>query len=111
MLIITSDNFSQYYREHIQTVYRIALGIIRIPEEAEDIAADCFTAMINKAEFNDENHLKAWLIITAEHKALNVAKSARMKRTVPLDSLPSVRRSRAGANRSSVKWCWDFRTS
>ena len=88
MLIITSDNFSQYYREHIQTVYRIALGIIRIPEEAEDIAADCFTAMINKAEFNDENHLKAWLIITAEHKALNVAKSARMKRTVPLDSLP-----------------------
>ena len=87
MLIITSDNFSQYYREHIQTVYRIALGIIRIPEEAEDIAADCFTAMINKAEFNDENHLKAWLIITAEHKALNVAKSARMKRTVPLDSL------------------------
>lgn len=75
MLIITSDNFSQYYREHIQTVYRIALGIIRIPEEAEDIAADCFTAMINKAEFNDENHLKAWLIITAEHKALNVAKS------------------------------------
>lgn len=43
MLIITSDNFSQYYREHIQTVYRIALGIIRIPEEAEDIAADCFT--------------------------------------------------------------------
>ena len=88
MLIITSDNFSQYYREHIQTVYRIVLGIIRIPEEAEDIAADCFTAMINKAEFNDENHLKAWLIITAEHKALNVAKSARMKRTVPLDSLP-----------------------
>ena len=79
MLIITSDNFSQYYREHIQTVYRIALGIILIPEEAEDIAADCFTAMINKAEFNDENHLKAWLIITAEHKALNVAKSARMK--------------------------------
>ena len=65
MLIITSDNFSQYYREHIQTVYRIALGIIRIPEEAEDIAADCFTAMINKAEFNDENHLKAWLIVTA----------------------------------------------
>ena len=88
VLIITSDNFSQYYREHIQMVYRIALGIVRIPEEAEDIAADCFTAMINKATFNDENHLKAWLIVTAEHKALNVVKSARMKRTVPLDSLP-----------------------
>lgn len=88
MLIITSDNFSQYYREHIQTVYRIALGIIRIPEEAEDIAADCFTAMINKAEFNDENHLKAWLIVTAEHKALNVAKSARMKKNSAVGFAP-----------------------
>lgn len=88
VLIITSDNFSQYYREHIQTVYRIALGIVRIPEEAEDIAADCFTAMISKAEFNDDGHLKAWLIVSAEHKALNVVKSARMKRTVPLEQLP-----------------------
>ena len=88
VLIITSDTFPRYYREHIQTVYRIALGIVRIPEEAEDIAADCFTTMIKKAEFNDENHLKAWLIVTAEHRALNVVKSARMKRTVPLDSLP-----------------------
>ncbi|MFR0872138.1 MAG: hypothetical protein ACLSG5_12610 [Oscillospiraceae bacterium] len=66
--------------------------------------------MINKAEFNDENHLKAWLIVTAEHKALNVAKSARMKRTVLIRS-PSVRRSRAGANRSSVKWCGTSGTS
>lgn len=87
MLIITSGNFPRYYREHIQTVYRAALGIVRIPEEAEDVVADCFTAMINKAEFNDENHLKAWLIVTAEHKALNVVKSARMKRTVPLEEL------------------------
>lgn len=87
MLIITSGNFPQYYREHIQTVYRVALGIVRIPEEAEDIVTDCFTAMINKATFNDEKHLKAWLIVTAEHKALNVVKSARMKRTVPLEEL------------------------
>ena len=88
VLIITSDNFPQYYREHIQTVYRIALGIVRIPEEAEDIAADCFTAMIRKAEFNDDAHLKAWLIVSAEHKAINVVKSARMKRNVPLELLP-----------------------
>lgn len=89
MLIITSSNFPQYYRKHIQMVYRVALGIVRIPEEAEDVAAECFTAMINKASFNDENHLKAWLIVTAEHRALNVVKSARMKRTVPLDALNS----------------------
>lgn len=88
MLKINSGNFPQYYREHIQTVYRIALGIVRIPEEAEDIVTDCFTEMIKKAEFADERHLKAWLIITAEHRALNVVKSARMKRTVPLEQLP-----------------------
>ncbi|MGN0651115.1 MAG: RNA polymerase sigma factor [Oscillospiraceae bacterium] len=88
MLKINGDNFPQYYREHIQTVYRIALGIVKIPEEAEDIVTDCFTAMIKKCEFTDEKHLKAWLIITAEHRALNVVKSARMKRTVPLEQLP-----------------------
>lgn len=94
MLKINSGNFPQYYREHIQTVYRIALGIVRIPEEAEDIVTDCFTEMIKKAEFADERHLKAWLIITAEHRALNVVKSARMKRTVPLEQLPERASSR-----------------
>lgn len=88
MIVITKDTFSQYYRLHVQTVYRVALGIVRIPEEAEDIVMECFTELINKASFSDENHVKAWLIVTAEHKALNVVKSARMRRNVPLEELP-----------------------
>ena len=88
MILITQSNFHEFYREHVQTVYRIAFGIVKNPEEAEDIVMECFTELINTASFNDENHIKAWLILAAQHRALNVAKSARMRRNVPFEQLP-----------------------
>lgn len=66
-------------------VYRIAIGIVRSPEEAEDVIMECFSAAIDHENFNDEQHFKHWLIRAAEHRALNVVKSARIQRSVPLD--------------------------
>ena len=78
MFQITHENASALFRQYANAVYRIALGIVRSPEEAEDILMDCFSAAIHHAGgFNDENHLKNWLMRMAEHRALNVVKSAR----------------------------------
>lgn len=91
MFQITHENASALFRQYANAVYRIALGIVRSPEEAEDILMDCFSAAIHHAGgFNDENHLKNWLMRMAEHRALNVVKSARVKRNVPLEAAEEV---------------------
>ena len=91
MFQITHENASVLFRQYANAVYRIALGIVRSPEEAEDILMDCFSAAIHHAGgFNDEDHLKNWLMRMAEHRALNVVKSARVKRNVPLEAAEEV---------------------
>lgn len=85
MFRITHENASVVFRQNANSVYRVALGIVRSPEEAEDILMECFTAAISHGEFNDEKHLKYWLMRMAEHRALNVVQSARVKRSVPLE--------------------------
>ena len=91
MFQITHENASAIFRQYANAVYRIALGIVRSPEEAEDILMDCFSAAIHHSGgFNDEKHLKNWLMRMAEHRALNVVKSARVKRSVPLEEAEAV---------------------
>lgn len=90
MFQITQENAAAVFRQYANMVYRIALGIVKIPEEAEDILMECFTAAATHSGFNDETHMKYWLIQMAEHRALNVVKSARVKRSVPLDQAAEV---------------------
>lgn len=90
MFQITQENAAAVFRQYANMVYRIALGIVKIPEEAEDILMECFTAAAAHSGFNDETHMKYWLIQMAEHRALNVVKSARVKRSVPLDQAVEV---------------------
>ncbi len=88
MIYITQNNFPEYFEQYANMVYRIAYGITASPQEAEDIVMVCFEKLIDKIEFSSEEHIKAWLIKTAEHKSLNVVSSARFRRNVPLDSIP-----------------------
>lgn len=86
MFQITQENASEIFKRYANLVYRIALGIVRSPEEAEDVLMECFSLALSHGGFNDETHLKYWLVKAAEHKALNVVNSARVKRSVPLEN-------------------------
>ena len=88
MIYISESNFPEYFRKYANMVYRIAYGITANPQEAEDIVMICFEKLIDKIEFAGEEHIKAWLIKTAEHRSLNAVGSARFKRNVPLESVP-----------------------
>ena len=87
MIVITEDAVSALFDKYADMVYRIALNIVRNREEAQDIVMDTFTALIRQSGFNDDAHAKAWLIRTAENKSINVVKSARVRRNVPIDEL------------------------
>ncbi len=87
MTLITKGEFPEIFRRYANTVFRVAYNILCNREEAEDVVMDTFTALIEKAEFSDEKHIKAWLIRVAENKAISVTRSARMKRNTPLDEV------------------------
>ncbi|MCI5668099.1 MAG: sigma-70 family RNA polymerase sigma factor [Oscillospiraceae bacterium] len=87
MVLITQETIGALFDEHSDMVYRIALNIVRNREEAQDIVMDTFTTLIKQEYFNSWSHAKAWLIRTAENKSLNVMRSGRIKRNVPLDEL------------------------
>ncbi len=102
MIYITQNNFPVYFRQYANMVYRIAYGITANPQEAEDIVMICFEKLIDKIEFSSEEHIKAWLIKTAEHKSLNVVSSARFKRNIPLESVPETAASQEPSESSEL---------
>ncbi len=87
MIAITKDSISGIFDRYSDMVYRISLNIVRNCEEAQDVVMDTFVALMKQDAFNDEEHVKAWLIRTAENKSLNVISSARMRKNQPLDEV------------------------
>ena len=87
MILVTQESVSSLFDCYADMVYRIAFNIVRCREEAEDIVMDTFTALIRQESFESEGHAKAWLIRTAHNKSINVVKSGRVSRSVPLDEL------------------------
>ena len=84
MINLTQDTVGGMFDKYADMVYRIALNIVKSREEAQDIVMETFLALI-KQDFESGDHVKAWLIRTAQNKALNVMKSGRIRRNVPLD--------------------------
>lgn len=87
MFVVTANAIGELFDKYADMVYRISLNILRNCEEAQDIVMDTFMALMKEDSFNDEGHIKAWLIRTAENKSINVLRSARVKKTQSLDEL------------------------
>ncbi len=85
MINVTEEELCTLFDRYSDMVFRIALNIVRNREEAEDIVMDTFMAMLDKNGFDNAQHIKYWLIRTAENKSLNVLKSSRFRRSVPID--------------------------
>lgn len=87
MIVVSKEMIGEAFDSYSDMVYRIALNIVRNREEAQDVVMDVFMALMKQSGFSDEGHIKAWLIRTAENKAINVVRSARLTKTQPLDEL------------------------
>ena len=58
--------------EYSDMIFRIALQYLKNKQDAEDVTQDVLFALLNCASFNDEQHLKAWLIRVAINKSKNL---------------------------------------
>jgi len=67
------------------TVLRVAYSVLRNLHDAEDIFSDVFLSLYQYGNnFNDEHHIKAWLVKVATNKALNLKKSFYRNKNVML---------------------------
>lgn len=68
------------------SLYVVAFQICRNAEDAEDVVQDTFFQYYNlKKEFDNEQHIRAWLIRVAINKAKNVNHTFWRKNKVSLD--------------------------
>lgn len=63
-----ADNVTEIYDRHIDTVYRVCFSLLGNKQDAEDATQSVFIKLLNNTPtFNDVEHEKAWLIITARN--------------------------------------------
>jgi RNA polymerase sigma factor (sigma-70 family) len=91
-LLRTDDCVSQVIGRHGDMVYRLCVVYLKNKADAEDAFQDIFLKLFEKCPtFNDEEHLKAWLIRCTINHCKNVLGSFWHKnRTVISDALASV---------------------
>lgn len=71
------------------TVYRVCMMYLKNPADAEDIVSDTFLKLISYHEpFAGDDHLKAWLIVTARNRCKNTLTHWWRKTRIDLDSIP-----------------------
>ena len=67
-----NDFFSALYRQHVNTVYSIALSYLKNPAEAEDVTSDVFVQLLESGiSFPDEAQARAWLITVTRNRCKN----------------------------------------
>lgn len=74
------DAFSQIIREFREPLIFFIYGIVKDPDTAEDIAADCFAELAARPKrFSFRSSLKSYLFSMAHHKAVDhIRKHARL---------------------------------
>ncbi len=58
-----NKEFENIVKRHMDMVYRIAISHTKTPSDADDVVQQTFLKLYSKSvKFNDEEHIKRWLI-------------------------------------------------
>lgn len=72
-------------------VFRLAYCHVNNHQDADDIMQDVFLALYtSRREFNDDEHIKAWLIRVTVNRCTNLLKSCRRRLSVPLENAEEI---------------------
>ena len=87
-LLRTDREITEIYKQYVKTVYRIALMMLKNVSEAEDVTQTVFIKLIeSNKNFESDNHLKAWLIVTTRNACKNILKSGWHSKRVGYESI------------------------
>ncbi len=80
------EQIQELIRQYQNNLYAVAFSICKNSEDAEDVVQETFIQYYTtKNEFENEQHIRAWLIRVAINKAKNVNHSFWRKHKVPLE--------------------------
>lgn len=80
------EEFLKIYQAHKRTVFGIAFNYTKNQADANDIVQEVFMKYYTTTKtFNDDDHIKAWLIRVSINASKKHLLSAWMRKTVPLD--------------------------
>ena len=87
-LLRSDKEISEIYKQFVKTVYRVALMILKSQTDAEDVTQTVFIKLIEtNKNFESDEHLKAWLIVTARNLSKNILKSSWRSKQVDYESV------------------------
>lgn len=74
-LLRTDEEMTDIYNRYVDTIYRIAFMLLRNVPEAEDATQTVFIKLMTSgSQFEGEEHMKAWLIVTARNTCKDLLK-------------------------------------
>lgn len=81
-------SFENVVKVYADTVYRVALNIVRNVEDSKDVMQNVFLRYYKKQNtFENEEHIKAWLIRVAVNESKRLLKINSKNQSVPLDEV------------------------
>ena len=87
-LLHTGEGLSEVYSRHVDTVYRVALTILNNIPEAEDATQTAFIKLMTSARsFENDEHVKAWLIVTTQNICKDSLKNWWRKKRVGIETI------------------------
>jgi RNA polymerase sigma-70 factor (ECF subfamily) len=82
--------FEELLRLHRTPIYRLALGMLGTPEEAEDVCQDVFIRFFKSLRrLRAERGVKAWLRRVTVHRCFDVLRARRRSRDIQAEIMPS----------------------
>lgn len=86
---MTEDLLTRAMEQYGGAVYRVALCRLQNKEDAEDVYQDTFLRLCrqSKADFWDEERLKAWLLRVAMNRCNDIGRQRRKRCCVSLEDL------------------------
>lgn len=109
MTTLRSDEFmNRALRDWEDLVYRLALGQTQSPADASDVCQEVFISLLKDSTlFQDDEHLKAWLIRVTINRCRQLHRTMTRHRTQPLpddDALLPTAPAAPAALQSSDVW-------
>ena len=91
--------FRELIRAYQDTVYSLALRMLKVPEDAEELAQDVFvSAHRHLGKIASEAHFLFWLRRSVCHRAIDRLRRRPALAPVPLDSAPELATADTGAD-------------
>lgn len=89
---LRSDTFMEHaISQHRGAVIRLALARTREPADAQDIAQEVFIRLLRSTTiFQDDNHLRAWLLRVTNNACIDFQRQAWCKRVEPRADMGTV---------------------